>query len=170
MHSFKGDQTVVETIHGVDVYYQASAEHCLYEKAKVMDRIAAGFIDITIIFSISELMTSLAFRALYLLHLEGLSNYPIEDLFFMITYILYHVLQVLSSGQTIGKKALGIKVILSKDMGKHSWLESVLNREIFGKILFFILFPIPLLLWLFDGGRKSIQDYLGRTEVVSFEE
>jgi len=81
--------------------------------------------------------------------------------------ILYFVVPTKLSGQTLGKKLIGLKVVpQSGDKEPVSWLQAFL-REIVGKILSTIPFFLGYLWAKWSPDRKAWHDSISRTQVVS---
>lgn len=90
----------------------------------------------------------------------GIASYIIPT----IISIIYFVFFTATTGQTLGKKALGIKVI-SSDGKKVSWRQSFV-RETIGKFISTIIFNLGYL-WIFiDHKGKGWHDKISNTWVI----
>lgn len=83
-------------------------------------------------------------------------------------WIAYEGLMLSSGGQTLGKKAVGTKVVNadgSELQGNQAWLRAI-SRQVMG--LTYILGLIDALM-VFTGGRRTLHDRIGKTIVVNWK-
>lgn len=78
--------------------------------------------------------------------------------------VAYWVFLQASMGQTLGKKALGIKVVDSE--GKTPSVVTFFLREIVGKIVSAIILLIGYLMILWDDKRQGLHDKIAGTYVI----
>ena len=76
----------------------------------------------------------------------------------------YYVLLTAAFGATLGKMALGMRVV--DESGQKAGFFRVLIRETIGKIVSFLVFFLGYIWILFDGKRQGWHDRIGRTFVV----
>lgn len=86
-------------------------------------------------------------------------NYPE-----LIISLAYFVVLTVVYGQTLGKMALGIKVV-SQDGRSNAW-GPILLRETIGKFLSGIILLIGYLMIAFDGKKRALHDRIAETYVV----
>ncbi len=82
----------------------------------------------------------------------------------LIISLAYFVILTVVYGQTLGKMALGIKVV-SQDGSPNTW-GAILLRETIGKFLSAILLLIGYLMIAFDGRKRALHDRIAETYVV----
>ena len=78
--------------------------------------------------------------------------------------VIYYVLFTVNYGQTLGKMALGIRVI-RQDGGPSSW-GAILFRETIGKFFSAITLLIGYIMVGFDPKKRALHDRLAKTYVV----
>ncbi|MBI4697579.1 MAG: RDD family protein [Nitrospirae bacterium] len=100
-------------------------------KATILNRVIAKSIDFLIIAALFEIVPRAGYFA-------GLGYILIGDGLF--------------EGRSVGKKLIGLKVVLSKGGGKCAFKESIIRNFPFviGYIIFGVLKSIPLIGWLFS--------------------
>jgi len=79
--------------------------------------------------------------------------------------IIYYVLLTGLNGQTLGKMALGIKVV-RVDNGNVPGIGKAILREILGKMINSFTFLIGYFWMLWDGKKQTIHDKIASTIVV----
>ncbi|GAV23329.1 RDD family protein [Carboxydothermus pertinax] len=89
---------------------------------------------------------------------------PVIDLLQSIVSIIYYVVMTVILGQTLGKMALGIRVI-RQDGGPNSW-GAILLRETVGKFLSTLILFIGYLMAAFDPQKRALHDRIAKTFVV----
>jgi uncharacterized RDD family membrane protein YckC len=91
-----------------------------------------------------------------------------EALFFQWLYVImwmgYNIVMINMSGQTFGKKLLGIKVV--GEDGKKLTLLQTIARETIGRFLSTVFFEIGYLWMIFDKNRQTWHDMLAKTIVI----
>lgn len=85
-------------------------------------------------------------------------------LLLMILSIVYYVTMTVLLGQTLGKMAVGIRVI-QRDGGPNSW-GWILLRETIGKFVSALLLMIGFIMAGFDKKKRALHDHMSRTLVV----
>lgn len=78
---------------------------------------------------------------------------------------LYYVLMIGKRGQTLGKMALGIKVIKTDGNTRVGYLSAFL-REIIGKIVSAMIFGLGYLWMLWDSKKQTWHDKIAKTIVI----
>ncbi len=78
--------------------------------------------------------------------------------------VSYFILFTYYSGATLGKKAMNIKVVSSKE-DKLTWLQ-VIYRETIGRFLSGFIMELGYLLVLVDNQKQGLHDKLADTQVV----
>lgn len=136
---------------------QAAPAEFFPEMASFWRRFGAAFLDGLILFVLSFLVGSLVqdpFTA------QGLS-YVVAFIF--LGYFLT------TSGQTPGKKAVGIKVLKSDSGQLMSWFD-VFLREIFGKFVSSLVFLMGYSWFFLSGTRQTWHDSIASTYVIRLDE
>ena len=82
----------------------------------------------------------------------------------IVAYILYVILPTGKTGQTLGKKIMGIKVV-DKD-GNPPGIGKAFLRELIGKFLSCIIFDLGFILAAFDNQRRAWHDRIAGTYVI----
>ena len=85
-------------------------------------------------------------------------------IFWIILACFYHWLLVGFKGQTVGKMAVGIRVV--KDDGTAPGLGYAALREIIGKFISTLAFFIGFIWLLFDPNKQGWHDYIAQTFVA----
>ncbi|MEK7518200.1 MAG: RDD family protein [Patescibacteria group bacterium] len=94
----------------------------------------------------------------------GKSGQILSTILSLVISIYYWVFYQASSGQTLGKKAMGIKVV---DMaGNKPSAMTFFLREIIGKLVSAIILFIGYLMILWDGKKQGLHDKIAGTVVV----
>jgi uncharacterized RDD family membrane protein YckC len=86
------------------------------------------------------------------------------QLVLMLLSYFYAVAMTVKWGQTLGKMAVGIKVVREDD-SPNGW-GTILLRETVGKILSALILCVGYLLAAFDRRKQSLHDRIARTFVV----
>jgi len=115
-------------------------------------RVAAAIIDYLVILAASFLLS--------LFNVFGI-------VFTIFVYWLYHWLFIGLKGQTLGKMALGIKVVDAS--GSMPGLGCAALREIPGKIASYIAIYLGFLWIIWDGQKQGWHDKIANTYVVNVE-
>mgnify|MGYP002632142102 CR=1 FL=1 len=106
-----------------------------FEVAGFFSRFVAWFIDILVIAALAWLMSWLA--SVFMAASEGLGNAVFAMLFFVVNWGYFVVLEWLLGGQSLGKRAMGLRV-LSDDGVRITFLQSCVRN------LFRLLDSMPL--------------------------
>lgn len=84
-----------------------------------------------------------------------------------VALVVYQVRLLLRSGQTIGKRALGIRIVCVRTEDRPGFVRIVLLRSFVNSLLFRIpLYWIADCLLIFRPDQRCIHDWLARTKVV----
>jgi uncharacterized RDD family membrane protein YckC len=125
-----------------------------------VNRILAAFVDWVIL--------GLIAWSFWYLTLSTISNILVVawvNYFFDILWIIAYLVVFQSyMGQTLGKKALGIKIVDSSDKKPSMWIFFL--REIFGLAAASVWFGLGLIWFLWDKRRQGWQDKIAETFVV----
>ena len=159
------NQLKVNTIHSMEVYHAVEIDFSLYKDADPFKRLIAFIIDYTFIWIIVEFLMSVNRLMINNIYEMSFDFSFIQDLTFIVVFILYNILPLYHSGQTIGKKALSIRVIHSEKGGDIS-VYSLFMREIFGKFIFFTFLPLASVFLALDAKHQAIHDLIGQTRVI----
>lgn len=89
----------------------------------------------------------------------------------MFGYLGYQIYLLASTGQTIGKRALGLRVVLVKDDSNGGFVPNVLLRGLAPSLLMAIpyigrLILIADILFIFRDDRRCLHDHIAGTRVV----
>lgn len=82
----------------------------------------------------------------------------------LVLSLVYFVGYQSQSGVTLGKKAMGIRVVDSK--GAKPTMMTLFLREIVGKFISAIILGIGYLMILWDGRKQGLHDKIAQTYVV----
>ncbi len=83
--------------------------------------------------------------------------------------LLYFVVPVYHSGQTLGKKIMKIKVVSTKEDESDLGIGQVIYRETFGKIVSFMCLGLGYLNMLWSKDKKTWHDKMAGTEVIALD-
>ncbi len=86
---------------------------------------------------------------------------------FLIPLLVYFVIPTWRSGQTLGKRIVGIRVITSSKQPALTLVDT-LRREVIGKAASIGLCGAGLLLMRGSPRKRALHDYMGRTMVISY--
>lgn len=120
-------------------------------------RFAAYLLDCLVLVAFSTLLSTL-------LGLNWTNNTPGLNLVELIVNILYFVILTSIYGQTLGKMALGIKVI-RQDGKPNSW-GPILLRETIGKLFSTITILFGYIMAAFDSKKRALHDRIADTYVI----
>lgn len=115
-------------------------------------RVAAAIIDYLVILAVSSLFSLIL----------QVGAFP-----FFVVFWLYHWLFIGLKGQTLGKMALGIKVVDAA--GSVPGLGRAALREVPGKIVSYIAIYLGFLWIIWDGRKQGWHDKIASTYVVRVE-
>ena len=128
-------------------------------------RFAAAIIDSVIV--VVGLVFVLAVRVFSPFYFVGFLNF-VEYLFYLVVFfalpLLYYVLLTGLRGQTLGKMALGVKVI--GEDGQAPGLGYAALRETVGKIVSTIALFLGFLWIAWEPGKRGWHDYIAGTHVI----
>ncbi|MCX6110514.1 MAG: RDD family protein [Proteobacteria bacterium] len=86
---------------------------------------------------------------------------------FLIPVLVYFVIPTWRSGQTLGKRIVGIRVITAARQPALT-LADTLRREVLGKAASIALCGAGFLLMRGSPRKRALHDYLGKTMVISY--
>ncbi len=92
------------------------------------------------------------------------SNPMLSFVSLVIAVVYFVFLQQKMGGQTLGKKALGIKVVDAS--GKVPSYVTLFLREIIGKLISAIIFGIGYLMVVWDSKKQGLHDKIASTFVI----
>lgn len=134
--------------------YRDTLEH---EYAGFWIRLAAYILDGIVLACVSALLDALFGAKIF--------KSPLWlDLTEKLIALAYYVVLTVIYGQTLGKMAVGIRVI--RQDGKPNTWGAILLREIVGKPLSFLILGIGFLMIAFDRQKRALHDRLAKTYVV----
>ncbi|MGL4972519.1 MAG: RDD family protein [Culicoidibacterales bacterium] len=138
---------------------QMQAEALL--RAPLWRRVVAYWIDITMYIGIVMIPAYLLQETI----MPGLvNNYPVMLALMTVVFALLFVGETwILKGQSIGKLALGIKIV-SRD-GKPISFGRLVLREMIGRFLLLPITFVQLIVYIFTGGR-FVHDLLGKSKVI----
>lgn len=137
------------------------------EYAGFWRRFLANIID-TLILSVFGFLLGISFGFLTVFLNDSTAGVVIRSVVNLISYavtIFYYIYFIGAKGQTLGKMAMGIKVVKLPDNSNPGYLSAFL-REIIGKILsaFVILLGFFWMLW--DPKKQTWHDKIANTVVI----
>ncbi|WP_134682715.1 RDD family protein [Brevibacillus migulae] len=109
-------------------------------------------------------MMALQFLIYFIAGVDMLEPPALLNLALTIVSIAYYVIMTVLLGQTLGKMALGIRVV-RKDGGPNGW-GWILLRETIGKFVSALILMIGYIMAGFDSKKRSLHDRMSRTYVV----
>lgn len=124
-------------------------------------RFAALFIDAIILGVVSGIIGAILMSAM------GSENSPAGLLGNLASFVLafaYYVYYQSKVGQTLGKKAMGIKVVDAA--GKTPSMTTFFLREIIGKFVSGIILGIGYLMVIWDPKKQALHDKIASTYVI----
>jgi uncharacterized RDD family membrane protein YckC len=100
--------------------------------------------------------------------LIGISDNATDLIVNSIDFLYYLIIPVIWSGFTVGKRALGIKIIRTD--GKKVGIGTTLKRYILASLVYVITFGIACIISVFMVGlrkdKRSIHDFIAGTQVI----
>lgn len=121
-------------------------------------RFLAALIDIIVVLVVSLILGLIIALTL------GKNGETLSSLLSIVINIGYFVFYQASNGQTLGKKAMGIKVV---DLaGNKPTAMTFFLREIIGKLVSSIILLIGYLMILWDGKKQGLHDKIAGTVVI----
>lgn len=133
-----------------------------YSLAGLGDRIFAYFIDVVIMFSVTMVLF------IVLAYTEALDASPFLGLLAILPAFFYHLIfELTMNGQSIGKKALNIKVV--KLNGAHATLGGYLLRWIFWPLDTFFYGGIAIMCIIIGGKGQRLGDITAGTTVIKLK-
>ncbi len=136
-----------------------------YPAAKVLERIVAGILDVLIIFILSSFFIYILSSLFDAFEADAVVGYFVAMLPVLII-ILYHTLsEVLANGQSLGKKALGIRVV-RLDGQKAGFREALLRSLVLFLDLVFSAGVLGILMIATSRRRQRLGDMAANTVVI----
>lgn len=139
---------------GTGVDRQVGSE---YRYAGFWIRFVASFLDGIVMFAFQYLIYFIA--GVDLMEPPALLNLALT-----LVSIAYYVIMTVMLGQTLGKMALGIRVV-RKDGGPNGW-GWILLRETVGKLVSALILMIGYIMAGFDSKKRALHDRMSGTYVV----
>ncbi len=139
---------------GTGVDRQVGSE---YRYAGFWIRFVASFLDGIVMFAFQYLIYFIA--GVDLMEPPALLNLALT-----LVSIAYYVIMTVTLGQTLGKMALGIRVV-RKDGGPNGW-GWILLRETVGKLVSALILMIGYIMAGFDSKKRALHDRMSGTYVV----
>lgn len=99
---------------------------------------------------------------------QDVRAWVLTSLLVALPLFIYVIAPTALSGQTLGKRIVGLKVIRD-DGGVGLSLETVLLRETVGKLLSLASFGLGFVAAGF-GNARALHDYVGKTRVISYKD
>lgn len=122
--------------------------------AAIIDGVILGLISWTVSFLLINMTQGLSSNTI------GVTSY----VFNLTISILYFVVYQAKSGQTLGKKLMGIRVVNAS--GQRPDMQTFFIREVIGKFASSIILGIGYLMILWDKKRQGLHDKIADTYVV----
>ena len=94
---------------------------------------------------------------------QGFEQITSDALFNTVVAWTYFVVLTAARGQTVGKMAVGIKVVTAD--GQKPGVRAVLLREVVGKAVSAVILFLGFLLIAVDGRKRGLHDRIGSTFV-----
>lgn len=141
-----------------------------YRTAGIVLRWYALTLDITFFLPI-DLLIRVPFQRLLERHTaygHDLRSWMLNLLFIVLPLLVYVIAPTALSGQTLGKRIVGLRVI-RQDGGADVPLTKVILRETVGKLCTVATLGLGLLplAW---GKRQALHDYIGGTRVITYKD
>jgi uncharacterized RDD family membrane protein YckC len=109
-------------------------------------------------------LTAVTFLIYFALDVDFV-NPPVGlQLLMILLQFAYYVVLTVRLGQTLGKMAVGIKVV-RVDGGPNGW-GSILLRETIGKIVSSLILMIGYIMAAFSKKKQALHDHMARTYVI----
>lgn len=153
----------IRKIGAFKVYHRPDVDYSLYPKAPLRLRAAAFVIDTTFQGSLIALLQLLSLQIFA--DSLNLNQWLLSVTTVLFGMFFYSFIPLILHGQTIGKRAVGIRLVTEHYSDQLSLL-SVVLREAFGKGVFII----GSILALVDKDHRAFHDYLASTRVISYRE
>ena len=155
-------------IRGVKLFHNIEIDYRLYLPAGPQARFLAFVIDATFQASLVKL-----FQAIFSAYVQHNFSWTIHnpklftDICAFAAIVVYTFYPLYTSGQTLGKKALGIRVVKHDYRGDLSlWL--IFLRELVGKPVAFASFFLGFFMILLNSEHRGFHDYLSSCRVISY--
>ncbi|MFK7822820.1 MAG: RDD family protein [Oligoflexales bacterium] len=155
-------------IRGVKLFHDIEIDYRLYHPASPRSRVLAFVIDFTFQVSLVRL-----FQAIFSAYVQQKIAWAIHnpqlfaDICAFAAIVAYTFYPLYSSGQTLGKKALGIRVVRSNYRGDLSIL-SIFLRELVGKPIALVSLFLGFFMILLNSEHRGFHDYLSSSRVISY--
>lgn len=164
-------------IRGVKLYHDIEIDFSLYYDAKPLARVIAFIIDSTFQASLAKL-----FQALFSTYFQHYSTWAIENQEFVAhicafaAVLVYTIFPLYTTGYTLGKRALGLRVVKA-DFSGNLGIVNIFLRELIVKPMgLFSFLPglastlllFNLILILLNSEHRGLHDYLSSCRVISY--
>ena len=155
-------------IRGVKLFHKIEVDYRLYHPASPRSRVLAFVIDTSFQASLVKL-----FQALFTAYVQHKLAWAIKnpqlfaDICAFAAIVVYTFYPLYTSGQTLGKKALGIRVVKENYNGRLG-LISIFLRELVGKPIAFVTFFLGFFMILLNSEHRGFHDYLSSCRVISY--
>ena len=155
-------------IRGVKLFHDIEIDYKLYNPASPRSRFLAFWIDLSFQASLVKL-----FQAIFTAYVQHKLAWAIKtpqlfaDICAFAAIVVYTFYPLYSSGQTLGKKALGIRVVKENYEGRLSLL-TIFLRELVGKPIATVTFLLGFFMILLNSDYRGFHDYLSSIRVISY--
>ena len=127
-----------------------------------VDTLYGGFWTRFVAWIIDAIIISVAL-AIIRLATQGFEQSTSDALFNTVVAWTYFVVLTAARGQTVGKMAVGVKVVTAH--GQKPGVGAVLLREVVGKTISAVILFVGFLLIAVDGRKRGLHDRIGSTFV-----
>lgn len=129
-------------------------------------RVAASLIDAGV-YALFSLLLAVLFSLSNLSILSVAEKFTSLNFYFFVLFLAFTVFLIQKTGATLGKKAVGIKIVFENGDGKSTG--KILLRELIGKFISSI-FLIGYIITAFTKRKRSLHDMMVKTVVVYEDE
>ena len=154
-------------IGNVEVHHKTIEDHRFYPDALPWSRLMATGIDIVIVMSIFVLVNlPLLHSFKYLYVTEQTTHKLVGALLFGIIYCVYGIWPSFASGQTFGKRVIGIRIVHQDLETPHPF--GILFRETIGKALPILTLGLSTAFAGIREDKRHLHDVLCKTRVIRY--
>ena len=129
---------------------------------KSVDTLYGGFWTRFVAWIIDAIIISVVLATIRLAA-QGFEQITSDALFNTVVAWAYFVVLTAARGQTVGKMAVGVKVVTAD--GQKPGVRAVLLREVVGKAVSAVILFLGFLLIAVDGRKRGLHDRIGSTFV-----
>ena len=129
---------------------------------KSVDTLYGGFWTRFVAWIIDAIIISVVLATIRLAA-QGFEQITSDALFNTVVAWTYFVVLTAARGQTVGKMAVGVKVVTAD--GQKPGVRAVLVREVVGKAVSAVILFLGFLLIAVDGRKRGLHDRIGSTFV-----